>query len=566
MEVEFFLLIISILFFASILSDKVSNRFGIPALVLFLLVGMLFGSDGVGLEFDNHHLAQAIGSVSLCIILFSGGMDTKLADIKPVIREGALLATVGVLLTAVFTGIIIFFLMKWTHGGVQLALPTALLMAATMSSTDSASVFSILRGKGLSLKHNLKPMLELESGSNDPMAAILTTSLIGVVNAAGEPNILWLIFSVILQLLFGFLAGFLLGKFLVWMMNKVNIENESLYPILVLTSCLFIFSVTYFINGNPFLAVYIGGLVFGNSKFAHKRYTRNFFEGWTWICQLTMFLTLGLLVNPHELLDTNVLILGGIVSVVMIFVSRPVSVALCLAPFRTIPHKAKLFVCWVGLKGASPILFSIMCLAANVPNARLIFNVVFLCTFVSLIVQGMSLNRMAQWLGVANEPKQKLNRVENFDIDLPEEIKSAATEITITDDMLVKGKLLMNIGLPQNTLAIMVKRTNNGEEQFFVPTGKSELRPADKLLVITDDQASLAQMYQDLEENKHKQLNWLDDTWEMSKIFIDHFRTSRRLNKKSLRDRIREHRQQRRQQRQQQKEQPSTNQSDSHAE
>ena len=188
MHVEFFLLILSLLFFASILTDKLSSRFGVPSLVLFLLVGMLFGTDGLGITFDNIGLAQAIGTVALSVILFSGGMDTKLHEIRPVFKEGIVLSTLGVLLTAVITGVLIWLIMKWTHAGAMLALPTALLMAATMSSTDSASVFSILRSKGLRLKHNLRPMLELESGSNDPMAAVLTTVMIQVVQAGGQPN------------------------------------------------------------------------------------------------------------------------------------------------------------------------------------------------------------------------------------------------------------------------------------------------------------------------------------------------------------------------------------------
>lgn len=515
MEVELFLFVVSLLFFASILTDRVSSRFGVPSLVLFLLVGMLFGADGLGITFDNAEAAQGVGSVALCVILFSGGMDTKLSDIRPVAKEGIILSTLGVLLMALFTGVSIWLLMKWTHAGTELALPTALLMAATMSSTDSASVFSILRGKGLRLRHHLRPLLELESGSNDPMAAVLTTTMISVVAAGGNPSVFLLILTVVMQLVIGALVGFLFGRFIVWMMNKVTIQNESLYPILVLTSCIFIFAVTSFLKGNSFLAVYIGGLVFGNRRFAHKRSTVNFFDGITWLCQLAMFLTLGLLVNPHELLDPNVLILGLTVSVVMILISRPLSVALALAPFRNLPFKARVFVCWVGLRGASPILFAIMCLAAGVPNARLVFNVVFLSTLVSLIVQGMSLGNVAKWLGVADTPKKKLGKVSSFDIDLPEEIKSVATEIHITPDMLQKGNLLMHLGLPQQTLAIMVKRREaDGSERFFVPTGKSEMRIGDKLLVIGDNRDSLASMYREIKKEQTRRPDFLENPME----------------------------------------------------
>lgn len=529
MEVEFFLLTLSLLFFASILSDKVSSKFGVPSLLLFLIVGMLFGTDGIGIKFDNIGLAEAIGSIGLSIILFSGGMDTKFREIQPVVKEGIVLSTIGVLLTAVITGLLIWLLISFTHAGIELALGTSLLMAATMASTDSASVFSILRGQNIKLKHNLKPLLELESGSNDPMASVLTILMISVVTAGGHPNVWLLIFDVLSQLVIGLLLGFLAGKFLVWLMNKVNISNESLYPILVLTSCIFIFAVTSFTKGNAFLAVYIGGLVFGNSKFAHKRSTVNFLDGITWLSQLTMFLTLGLLVTPHELIDKRVLALGFAASGIMIFISRPISVLLSLTPFRKLPFKALTFVSWVGLKGASPILFSILCLAENVPNARLIFNVVFLCTLVSLLVQGMSLTKMAKWLGMADANEPQLKKVESFDIDLPEEIKSVATEINISADMLEHGSRLMDMGFPQNTLVIMVKRGT----QFFVPTGKSILQEGDNLLVITDNEQTLQATYQQIEDNRQdKKPKFLDDTIDFTREFINMIRENHKIKQK----------------------------------
>ena len=526
---EFFLLIISLLFFASILTDKLSSRFGVPSLLLFLFVGMLFGGDGLGITFDNIRLAQSVGTIALSIILFAGGMDTKISEIRPVYREGITLSTLGVFLTAAFAGVMMWLLMKWTHRGIELPLATALLIAATMSSTDSASVFSILRTQKLRLKHNLRPLLELESGSNDPMAAVLTAVMISVVQAAGQPQPWSIVLDVFLQLLLGLVIGFLAGKMLVWLMNKVNLQNESLYPILILTSCIFIFSVTSFTSGNAFLAVYIGGLVFGNSRFPHKRSTVNFLDGIMWLCQLTMFLTLGLLVNPHELLDKNVLILGAIGSAIMIFIARPLAVGLSLAPFRQLPFRARGFVSWVGLKGASPVLFAILCLAADVPNARLVFNVVFLCTLISLLIQGMSLSRMAKWLHVVQDKEPHLKKVENFDIDLPEEIKSVATEIHVTDEMLQHGNRLMDLGFPQNTLAIMVRRG----QQFFVPTGKSVMQSGDALLVITDNEKTLQETYRQIED---KQQTWkpafFDDTIDFLREFVSMIRENNRIRKK----------------------------------
>ena len=331
-KIELILLVVSVLFFLSILAGKASSRFGVPALLLFLGVGMLSGSDGLGIQFEDIHIAQNIGTIALCIILFSGGLDTKISEIRPIIAQGIVLATLGVLLTALITGVIIWSVLGMTMASAGIGLLTSLLLASTMASTDSASVFSILRSKGLHLKNNLRPMLELESGSNDPMAYVLVISLIGIINMDTSPNYWIAGGTLILQLGIGAVLGLVLGKLAVRIFNRIKIGNDSLYPILIFTFCIFIFSVTYFAKGNGFLSVYIAGLVIGNSKFVHKRSSLNFFDGLAWMSQLIMFLTLGLLVNPHELVP--IIIPGLIISFFMIFFSRPLSVFLCLLPFQ----------------------------------------------------------------------------------------------------------------------------------------------------------------------------------------------------------------------------------------
>lgn len=492
-QIELLLLILSALFFVSILADKAGSRWGVPSLLLFLGVGMLFGHDGFGFDFDNITIATSVGTVALCIILFSGGMDTKMSDIRPILPQGLLLATLGVLFTAAITGVAIWWLFDEIYPAIGMGLVSALLLASTMSSTDSASVFSILRSKGLHLKNNLRPMLELESGSNDPMAYILTLTLIGILQATqGEmPGVWQTVFVVIMQLVIGAAMGFLLGKLLVWGINKLKIDNASLFPILILTCSIFIFSVTYFMQGNGYLAVYIGGLVIGNSNMVHRRSTMRFFDGISWLAQLLMFLLLGLLVRPHELVP--IIVPGLIVSFLMIFVSRPIGVLLTLLPFRKMGVRDKMFVSWCGLRGAVPIIFAIMALAAEVPHARGIFNIVFFCTLVSLIVQGTSLPLMAKWLGVLEKP-DPLKSPKHFDIELPEDVKSEVSEIEVNENILRHGKYLMNLGMPENTLVIMVKR----DDAFFVPTGKTELRMYDKLLVITDNKATLVETYEKL--------------------------------------------------------------------
>ncbi|KAF5079723.1 K(+)/H(+) antiporter NhaP [anaerobic digester metagenome] len=491
MDVELFLLGISILFFLSIFAGQAGHKYGIPALLLFLSVGMLCGSDGLGIQFENLQVAQTIGTISLCIILFSGGLDTKISEIKPVVKQGVILATLGVLLTALILGFAIWWILGATMASAGIGLGTSLLLASTMSSTDSASVFSILRSKGLNLKNNLRPMLELESGSNDPMAYILTITLIGILNLETPPNYSSAIGMLILQLAIGAVAGFLLGKLAIRLINRLKIANNSLYPILVFTICIFIFSSTYYLKGNAYLAVYISGLVIGNARFAHKRSALSFFDGLAWLSQLLMFLTLGLLVNPHELVP--IIVPGLIISFIMIFLARPLSVFVSLLPFTKMHKKDKLFVSWVGLRGAVPIIFAIITLSEGVQHSRLIFNIVFFCTLVSLIVQGTTLANVAKLLGLADKPT-KSKTLENFDLEFSDEIKSATSEIRITAEMLSKGNHLMDLPLPEKTLAVMVKRNN----KFFIPTGKTILAENDIILIITDDQEALQQTLNDM--------------------------------------------------------------------
>ena len=490
-QIELFLLVFSVLFFFSILAGKASSKFGVPALLLFLTVGMLFGSDGLGIEFENIYAAKNIGTIALCIILFSGGMDTNIAEVRPVMGRGIILATVGVFMTALVTGVTIWWILGMTMKSAGVGLLTSLLMASTMSSTDSASVFSILRSKGLNLKNNIRPMLELESGSNDPMAYILVVTLVDIIKMNSTPNYWLAAGSLVLQLAIGALMGILLGKLSVYIINKIKIGNDSLYPILVLTLCVFIFSVTYFTKGNGFLAVYLGGLVIGNSKFVHKRSSLNFFDGLAWLFQLIMFLTLGLLVNPHELIP--IIVPGLIISILMILFTRPLTVFLCLLPFRKMAGRDKLYISWVGLRGAVPIIFAIIPLAEGVPHARLIFNIVFLCTLVSLVVQGTSLPMIARWLNLAEKPLH-INKLKYFDVDFSNEISSTTTEIIITNELIKRGNRLKDLGLPENTLAVMVKRSG----KFFVPTGKTILMEKDKLLIITDNQEALNETYKTL--------------------------------------------------------------------
>ncbi|HML71463.1 MAG TPA: potassium/proton antiporter [Macellibacteroides fermentans] len=481
------LLICSVILFVSILAGKAGFRVGLPALLLFLGIGMLFGSDGLGLQFSNPQIAQFIGMIALSIILFSGGMDTKLSEIKPIASQGVVLATLGVLVTTAITGYFIFWLTGLVAGYETLTLAESFLMAAVMSSTDSASVFSILRSKGVYLKQRLRPTLELESGSNDPMAYMLTIILIAYIQSNGMDFLDGAI-SLAVQLILGLIAGYILGKVSVWIINKVNVENQSLYPILLLAVIFFIFSITSLLKGNGYLAVYIAGLVVGNTKIIHKKSIVTFFDGFTWLWQIVMFITLGLLVNPHELLP--VAGIGLTVGIFMIIFARPITVFLCLLPFRNFTTKAKLYISWVGLRGAVPIIFATYPLIAGIENANLIFNVVFFITILSLLVQGTTVTHVARWLHLTDAPDRK----DEFGIELPEEIKSAMSEIDITKEVLSHGNKLMQLKLPDHTLAVMVKR----DGKYFIPKGNTELHENDKLLMISDNDEALLQSYESL--------------------------------------------------------------------
>ncbi|HUI33763.1 MAG TPA: potassium/proton antiporter [Dysgonamonadaceae bacterium] len=491
-SIELILLISSVLFFVSMVVGKAGHKFGIPVLLLFLGVGMLFGQDGFGLQFHNIQTAQIIGTIALSIILFSGGLDTKFLEIQPIIYPGVVLATGGVLLTALFTGVFIWWLSHALIPSLGIGMLTALLLASTTSSTDSASVFGILRSRGTVLKNNLRPLLELESGSNDPMAYMLTVTFITIINAGGV-NFWQVSLLIIVQLVVGALAGYYLGKLSVILINRIRLDNSALYPILLFTFGMFIFSLTYFLQGNGYLAIYIAGLVIGNSKFVHKRTSMRFMDGLAWMSQIILFLTLGLLVNPLELLSANVLVPGLIISAFIIVIARPVTVFLTLIPFKRISLRDKTFISWVGLRGAVPIIFAILTLAADVPHARWIFNIVFIITLVSLILQGTFLNWVASWLKLSQHPVQ-YRSLEDFDVEFAEEIKSAMTEILITDDAIKHGKNLMEMSLPDKTLAVMVKRG----EKYFIPTGQTELKVGDKLLVISDDEHALKATYKSM--------------------------------------------------------------------
>ena len=487
---ENFLLIGAVLLFVAVLAGKVAYRLGTPALLLFLGVGIFFGYDI--LSFNSPELTQFMGMIALSIILFSGGMDTKFSDIRTVLLPGIILSTIGVLLTALILAGFIYGISPLL--GIGLSFPLCLLLASSISSTDSASVFSILRTKKQGLHQNLRPLLELESGSNDPVAYILVVLLVGMLspNAQGI-NAGATVVMFIVQMVVGTIAGYGFGRAAVWVINKINISNASLYSVLLLAFVFLTFSFTTLIKGNGFLAVYIAGLVVGNCKIVHKRSLVTFFDGITWLVQIIMFIMLGLLVNTRSLLQPSTLILGGVVALFITLVARPLAVHLCLLPFRKFTEKARLYVSWVGLRGAVPIIFATYAMVEQVPNAELLFNVVFVVTIISLTLQGTTVSGMANALGVARAEKES-----SFGDAFQDRMKSAFTEVDVNEQMLSTGNTLSKISLPPHTLVIMVCRDGD----YFVPQGATELQVGDKLLILSDRNEELQATYQELGLNE----------------------------------------------------------------
>ena len=474
---ENILLIGAILIFCSILISKTGYRFGIPTLLLFLLVGMIFGSDGLGLQFNSASDAQFIGMMALSIILFTGGMDTKIADIRPVLAQGILLSTVGVLLTTLLTGGFIFYLSQWTSTNISMSFLTCLLLAATMSSTDSASVFNLLRSQKMNLKENLRPILELESGSNDPMAYMLTIALIQVVASGNDLDIALITKDLFVQFLFGGVIGFAFGHLSVWLINKIGLSNGSLYPILLLSLVFITFTTTDLLKGNGYLAVYIAGVVVGNNRLTFRKEINTFMNGLTWLFQIVMFLSLGLLVNPHEMLDVAGVAL--LIGLFMIIIARPISVFACLLPFRKMTNRARMFVSWVGLRGAVPIIFATYPVVAGIPDSNQLFNIVFFITLLSLVFQGMTIASAARMLHL-DLPQEKEGN--EFGVELPEEIDTRLMDQTLTSEMLVNGNKLKDMNIPKGTLVMLIKRGS----EFIIPNGQMELHVGDKLLFISE--------------------------------------------------------------------------------
>ncbi|WP_181304072.1 potassium/proton antiporter [Rufibacter sp. XAAS-G3-1] len=481
--IEELLLGASILLFLSILISKNLGRFGIPALALFLGVGMLAGSEGIGgIYFDDFGSAQSLGTIALTIILFSGGLDTRWETTKPILWRGIALSTLGVFITAILVGVFATYVMDFS-------LLEGLLLGAIVSSTDAAAVFSILRTSKVGLKNNLGPTLELESGSNDPMAYFLTVSFTFLLSNQ-EASIWQLVPMFFLQMSIGAAAGFAMGRTMGWTINKIRLQQEGLYPALTLAMLLFTFSFTNLINGNGFLAVYISGVLLGNSNFLHKRSLTRFYDGLAWLMQIVMFLMLGLLVFPSHIVP--VVGSGLLISMFLIFVARPVSVFVGLAFFKA-SLKDKLYVSWVGLRGAVPIVFAMYPLLAGVEKADMMFNIVFFIVLTSVMLQGTTLKVVANWLKLSEEENNM--KVLHLGEEMGYASRNSLVELEMRQGWRSIGKPIVELGLPKTSLIVLIDR----DGKFITPGGSTVLEARDKLMVMVENEQELQRVRETLQ-------------------------------------------------------------------
>ena len=467
--VDNILLISAVLAIFGVLVSKLSPRFGVPVLVLFLGVGMLAGEDGIGrIFFDNADAAHAIGTLALILILFDGGIQTSKTSIFRAWKPAGLLATVGVVGTAAITGLAAIYILN-------LPVYTGLLLGAIVGSTDAAAVFSVMRNAGIRIPDRIKATLELESASNDPMAIFLTIGLIMLIkDGTTKPVDLVVLFAS--QMGVGAVTGILVGGCAVWLFRRVKLMAIGLYPVFVMLFGVLAFGLAANLNGSGFLATFITGVIVGNSRFSYQRNTFVFLDGLAWLGQIAMFVILGLLVTPTDLFHTWKE--GLLLALVLIFVARPLSVFPLLLLSR-FDFKASLLISWVGLRGSVPIILAIFPLIFGLPNAALIFNVVFFIVLISALLQGASLPFAAKKLGlVLKTPNEQSNILEIVKIA---NNKRELIEMVMYEDTVAVGKYITDLGLPADTVVALIAR----DETTVIPKGDTRIMAGDQIFVIT---------------------------------------------------------------------------------
>jgi len=470
-----YLLVASIVLLLSIFLSKSSKTFGLPILVVFLGIGMLFGSEGfIGINFENYELAYSLSLIAMCVIIFSGGLETSFNEAKSELRSGMLLSSVGIILTTALVGCFIFYV-------TALSLLESLLLGAILSATDAAAVFNMFKDKRSQVSAPIKNLLKLESGSNDPMAYFLVLTLLGFIKYEGSGYLSTVQFF-ILNPLVGVVVGFGISKLYIYVNNKINLDYIGLYPALTMAFLFLNFTFTSFLDGNGFIAVYIFGMIVGNNKILHKNLLISFYDGISWLFQIGLFVMLGLLVFPTRLIP--IIGIGTLIACFLIFVARPITVYLTLIK-SGFNNKEKLFISWAGLKGATPIVFASLAATQLGGRAHTFFDVVFYVVILSALLQGTSFKKLAKKLGLLFEAIEDAN----FPVDLEvlEKTKSGITEIQIEKGFYIVDKRIVDLVLPKGALILFIKR----EGAFIIPDGSTTFNAFDKLLLVTNNKEDI---------------------------------------------------------------------------
>lgn len=468
MSIEMVLLTAATLVLLSVIASKASALLNVPVFVLFIGIGIVVSELPVGIgSLNDPWVAQFLGVLALALILFTGGLHTDWDSVKPVALSALSLSTLGVVATAALVGLFTYLVFDFT-------LLEGLLLGAIVSSTDAAAVFTTLRSNSVNLKGRLGALLEMESGSNDPMAVFLTVSVISLMQ---NPDMAPLEMGLFLvqQMGLGAVAGLLLGRAMVWAINRARLGYEGLYPVLALALMLFTYGLTAVLGGNGFLAVYIAGLLMGQAEFIHRRSLMRFHDGLGWLAQVIMFVTLGLLVRPAELMA--VAGVGLLLAAFLLLVARPISVMLALL-LSDLSLRERVMVAWVGLRGAAPIILATFPLLAGVPRAGLFFNLVFFITLSSVVIQGPLIVPLARRLGLVETARQRPRSPLEF--EPTSAVNSSLAEVAVPPDSQVVGQRIMDLHLPAENLIVLIER----DSQFLVPAGSTTIGPNDTLLVL----------------------------------------------------------------------------------
>lgn len=457
------MIICSLVLLICITSTKILYKFGVPILLIFIVLGMLFGSDGiVGIYFDNYELASDICSIALIFIMFYGGFGTNWKMAKPIAVQSILMSSLGVVITAGLTGLFSSIVFKTS-------LLEGLLIGAVIASTDAAAVFAILRSQKLNLKGSIASILEIESGSNDPFAYMLTIIILGLMSNQGYGSIVPMLLN---QIIVGILASIVLAKLSVYLLRNVMFEIEGFYPIFITAISILAYSLSEYFGGNGYLSVYITGIIIGNSKIPHKKSIFQFFDGVSWLMQILLFFLLGLLAFPSQM--PSVMFKGISISIFMILIARPIATFSILSWFK-VPIKEQLFISWVGIRGAASIVFAIFAVTYDVHINYDIFHIIFFIALFSVSVQGTLIPKVARKLDLIDDDQSVLKTFNDY----KENKSTKLIEFTISENSPIANKSIMDSNIPEDILVVMIKRKGD----VLVPNGSTVILPGDTLVL-----------------------------------------------------------------------------------